>query len=479
MEKIMRMKSYLPITLLLTLFLFSGCTTITTQKKDPSQAEAIAKPENILPAPWVQFDPDGKFSFIAFGDTRNSDLLKESSCSSSSSSSDTTTSSGSNSEKSDSDDEPKTCLCDEIDHGVKNKFGDYRLHLIRRVANSLKGELSPLQSPKNSFALFTGDMIYCGGHGPYWGQIRDIFDQNLRGQERCPAKLYSVLGNHELWGQGALKEFLETYPCQSQQDLLSRYFAFYAGQSAFISLDSGGYGKDKEKFANDDTKWSIDIPFKDQEEWLKQVIDYGVQKKGVKNVFVQYHKPSFSHFKHPPLSDKNDPVVTLELMKKKGKYSGLNFYVFNGHNHTTEFYKTPGGIFVLVAGGGGAPQPPNCVGKMHLLGLSQTDALSKECKHKNNRKNYDHKKGTLRTLIPPPEERFWKSLNRSLNERVGRINYFQVVVNGGKVTMQEICLTETKDGKELFEQGVFIDQKGNITAPTDTSRCQRYRLKEI
>ncbi|MDL2123647.1 MAG: hypothetical protein LWX51_11315 [Deltaproteobacteria bacterium] len=103
---------------------------------------------------------------------------------------------------------------------------------------------------------------------------------------------------------------------------------------------------------------------------LNGLLDKSHKTRGLKNVFIQYHKPSFSQSVQPPLDDDNDPLTVLTSFKKS--HPNVNIYVFNGHNHTTEMYKTREEILLMVTGVGGASQ------KGYLDNLTHSKITPKE-----------------------------------------------------------------------------------------------------
>ncbi len=337
----------LAICLLVILGTAPSCQRLTV--REPA---SIRPPANIIAAPDV---PSSTFRFIVFGDVRNSNMKKN------------RVTKGKPAGKAAPNEvptpptgkgAPEICRCENTKDGLTD--AQY-LALRDRTITEVCRRISETEA---AFALFSGDMVYKGKSADDWNRVKRLAGDRMK-------LIYPVLGNHELWGgPEALKNFYGSFPQiapeTAEVEKKPHHYAFFAGKNAFIALCSGAYGPggfNKEREASDDASWNcLQKDFKAQMAWTKQVLDYGRMKHDIDNVFIQYHKPSFSSFKHPPLSDAGNPIHTLK--EYSDTVPALNFYVFNGHNHTTELYHPYEGsrIVVLVAGGGGAPQKycPDC-----------------------------------------------------------------------------------------------------------------------
>ncbi len=273
---------------------------------------------------------------------------------------------------------------------------------------------SELITKNAAFSLFTGDLIWKGGEQVYWDEVAEFFPERIR------ENIFPIPGNHETWGDPGLANYFSFF---SHLDHRHSYY-FTLGNSLFVSLCSGGYVGEyskKNAYAQDRTfnctqadyqGLQLDV-FLDRAE--AQMAGAGT---ALKNVFVQYHKPSFSYYKHPPLETGSDPVDALKAFARSRE--NLQILVFNGHNHTTELYRPAANISVLVAGGGGAPQA----------------VLSPDLPGSAVKKIYQEKGVT---------ELFWEALGSTTENRTQRINYWTVQVDDGAntVTVTEKVLTFT------------------------------------
>jgi len=323
----------------------------------------------------------------------------------------------------------------------KNGPEDRAYHKLRNlVMKRIAASLTPGGTNPASFALFTGDMIYQGGDDYYWKEIYDIFNGSIG--DPAKGKIFSVIGNHEAWkGSGTfdpMELYFKAYPyLQDKNQRKLHNYAFTIGQSLFVSLCSGVYGENYTEEDADkwDREWNCEVvsSFDNLMKSFRKLYKEVNARDKIKNIFIQYHKQSFSYFKHPPLDAKNDPLNTLLEFKRSNP--DLRVYIFNGHNHTTEIYKPADNVFAVVAGGGGAP----------------TGVYTNVC---NNGK--------------PMKELFWKTLGITLDKRQRRINYFTVKLSQDQLPeITEIVLAANKDtGWIGFVEGIKIDSKGNISAPS-------------
>ncbi len=330
----------------------------------------------------------GKFSFILFGDTRTSSTED---------------------------------LMQPDNKAYKN--------IRNRVFNAVTATLKKKDA---SFTLFTGDMIWRGGDNSYWKEAESVLTPYTM------KKIYPIMGNHELWdvnkeGEG-LRNFGNAFPHLKTRDgkVLHNYW-FMIGDNLFINLCTGKYGKNysKENAYKWDKEWTCTVAnFPQVKKAMVKIISSFAKEKKRGNVFVQYHKPSFSYYKHPPLDSVNDPAVVLSNLKKE--YAQLDMYVFNGHNHTTEIYNY-NAVKVIVAGGGGAP-----------------------AKQKYTPYPAPYK---------PVKELFWAALGIDKTKRPRRANYFTVDIDMKRKTpvlIVEKCLGKMKkDGLIRFCNGCSI-VKGEI-----------------
>jgi hypothetical protein len=339
---------------------------------------------HLIAPPPVQYDSRGGYTFIVFGDTRTA--------------------------KNDSEKE------DKIFHDLRNWTHE-----------EVKRELDEFAS----FALYSGDFIWRGGDATYWKEIQTQFPASLRSVSF--PRLFPVIGNHEAWeldgNVGAMKNYFDTFPYLAQNGVQYHNYAFVIGNSLFVNLCSGVYGTDPEKFEEDDKIWNCKAieSFDKLMQSLRLLYGQLTYKGRLKNIFVTYHKPSYSTYEHPPLNTDNDPVQTL-LEFKKGK-PDLHIFVFNGHNHVTELFQPSPGVFALVAGGGGAPQ-------------KQGIAVN------------DHGK--------PMPELFWSAVGSS---RYRRINFFRAYIDQqDDISIEERVLCANDDFAVItYFKGVVIDKNGSIS----------------
>lgn len=283
-----------------------------------------------------------------------------------------------------------------------------------------------LSSQKAAFSLFTGDLIWQGGKLVFWEEPKAYFSQSIR------RKIYPTPGNHETWKDPLLSNYFNFFPHLEK----NHSYYFTCGNSLFISICTGGYiGEYSKELAFEQdrkiTCTQADYIQLQLPSFLETTAD-NMAKSGtpLKNIFVQYHKPSFSYYKHPPLDKKSDPVEALRAFAQKNEK--VQILVFNGHNHTTELYQPAPNIMVLVAGGGGAPQK--------VLSQDLPSVAVKEI--------YEEK---------GVKEVFWKALGSTTEKRTMRINYWTVEVDNtvNKVIVTEKVLTFT--GREhVFVNGLTI-----------------------
>jgi hypothetical protein len=297
---------------------------------------------------------------------------------------------------------------------------DVAFHHIRDMVYRQVSSL--LNRQEASFALFSGDLIWQGGVKYYWDELETVLTEGVR------KKFYPVIGNHEAWqGKHGAADPLQFYFDAFPHIKGLHNYAFKIGRSLFVNLCSGVYGEAYSPFKayRWDQEWNCKKwTFSQVKAAMQELLDEGLAaEEPLQNVFVQYHKPSYSYYGHPPLKSKNDPVQLL--LPYKEKYPSLKVFVFNGHNHTTEMYRPAAGVWVIVAGGGGAPQPTG----------PKTNCNIKD-----------------------EPELFWKALGKPLMPREHRVNYFVVTVKTGegKVTIREKCLMGTPQGTVFFGDGVVI-----------------------
>lgn len=336
--------------------------------------------------PKVFYDRDGGYCFIAFGDTRTAN--------------------------------PAHWV---EEHGAAFKTIRDRTH--KEVNNQLYSEAS--------FAMFTGDLLWRGSNRHYWREALELIPPGFRSREAY--RFFPVLGNHELWqAKGepdALEQYFSAFPFLSHGQTSFHNYYFVIKDSLFVSLCSGGYGTDPDGFKEDDRTWnctaitSFNALMDSLWEIYKQMVGRGPIPR---NIFVQYHKPSYSTFAHPPLGTQNDPLTTLMALKRATPE--LRVYVLNGHNHVTELFHPAEGVYTLTAGGGGAPQ--------------KTGVPSRD-------------------WGKPMKERFWEAVGHPRNRR---FNFFRIHVDaGGTASVEEMCLYSYEEGAHIgYGPGVTIDRKGNI-----------------
>lgn len=366
-------------------------TKAQLQKKASPIKTGVSQPAfdneiHLISPPAVNRDSQGGYSFIVFGDTRTAQ-----------------------------DDSKKE---DQIFHKIRNST-----HF------EVKGELDQLAS----FAVYTGDLIWRGSNNGYWQEIRDQFPASLR--STSSPRIFPVIGNHESWQQGgegdAMGNYFGTFPYLAQNGVQFHNYAFVIGNSLFVNLCSGGYGSDPKKFEEDDKVWNCEKV--ESFDKLMQSLGslYGqltYRGRKLSNIFVTYHKPSYSTFEHPPLNTGNDPLQTLLGFKKENP--ALKIFVFNGHNHVTELFRPAPGVFALVAGGGGAPQK---------AGIPVDD----------------HGK--------PMQELFWPAVG---SDRYRRINFFRASVGPSDegVSIEERVFCANDDFAVLdYFKGVVIDKDGSVS----------------
>lgn len=202
------------------------------------------------------------------------------------------------------------------------------------------------------FCIHTGDLVLWsdGPRNPYWNYFRGLFYDDLS-QRGLDERVFPVIGNHEYWRDPTADNFFKIFRHLSPEEPNTgyHYYSFEYGKCVFVFLCSGwrctdgGYSE----------CWNCaQASFSEQMSWMMATLNRA-RHRGVKHVFVTYHKPSFSHSEHRPLVDSIDPRRYLEQFLATA--DGIDITVFNGHNHTTEFYVHKG-IRYLVLGGGGAPQ---------------------------------------------------------------------------------------------------------------------------
>lgn len=205
------------------------------------------------------------------------------------------------------------------DHRSSNP--EARRAIVQKIA-----ELKP------AFVLFTGDLVRRGEQWHDWQVYRNeskpLRDANVR--------LFTVPGNHELWGDKRLEHYFEQFPELKHE----RWYTVRAGNTLSLMLDS-------------------DVDQKDSPEW--QWIDKTLASvpNDIDFVFIALH--------HPPLTKSSDRMTggghsvrphEAELARMIEQHAATmrqKIIVLAGHVHNYERYERNGVTYIVTGGGGATP----------------------------------------------------------------------------------------------------------------------------
>jgi len=199
--------------------------------------------------------------------------------------------------------------------------------------------LQAVRQAAPAFVLDSGDMIY--GHTEDETKIRQEWRRYCEVIKTCPAPMFHVPGNHDIWDEASGGIYRELWG--------KTYYAFDYGNSRFIGLD---------------TETADGHLGEEQLRWLEQQFERSTQR----NVFVFLHRPLF------PVDGgigssldrfvaERDRVHKLFVTNRKVVRG-----VFAGHEHLYSFQRRDG-LPYYISGGGGAPLylAPELGGFHHFL----------------------------------------------------------------------------------------------------------------
>lgn len=210
-----------------------------------------------------------------------------------------------------------------------NRPAHARLHQPKQFISMLK-EIDALNP---AFVVNPGDMIFGSKNQQtamkQFDEYLSVVKSNLR------AKMYPVIGNHDVSGSKANQDYLEN-------QLGKLYYSFNYGGSHFIVLNSEIVGQESRIIGT-------------QLEWLRD----DLRNSKAANKFVFVHQPLFPVGGHIGSSLDKYPKDrdALHSLFVRNKVTA----VFEGHEHL--FYEqVKNGVRYIISGGGGAPTYPSIHG---------------------------------------------------------------------------------------------------------------------
>lgn len=182
---------------------------------------------------------------------------------------------------------------------------------------------------KPDFIMNTGDMIVKPGNKEQWANFWEL-------SKPITVPYFLTVGNHD--AHPKVPSSQKTYKQEVDLPGNELYYAFVAGNSLFVVLDSNLADEEK-KITGEQFKW------------LESVFVNSTQK----HKFVFLHHPLYTdlwkgHHAHDSIDKYPESRDRLEAFLAKYKVDA----VFAGHEHYYE-RRTVDGIIHIITGGGGAP----------------------------------------------------------------------------------------------------------------------------
>ncbi len=217
-------------------------------------------------------------------------------------------------------------------HALRNIRGAFSFIVIgdnRSGDETYKKLVSLIMERNPDFVVNTGDIIATPGDNRQWAKFWEM-------SKPITVPYFLTVGNHDANPKVPRSERIY----QEQVDLPGNefYYAFTAGNSLFIVLDSFLDGQER-NITGEQFKWIEGVLAKSKE----------------KHKFVFLHHPMYTdlgkgHHAHDSLDKYPESRDRLEALLVSGKVDA----VFAGHEHYYE-RRTVDGILHIITGGGGAP----------------------------------------------------------------------------------------------------------------------------
>ncbi|NLT51252.1 MAG: hypothetical protein GXX85_10075 [Ignavibacteria bacterium] len=180
--------------------------------------------------------------------------------------------------------------------------------------------------------ILLGDAVFDGSSKSEW----DFFDEDILPIRKKGIPVYSVLGNHEYFGDN--KTALNNYFSEYREIKKSKYYSLTYGKNAFLMLNS-----------NFDEMSKSDISM--QNRWFKETLEKFNLDETIKSVFVITHHPPFTNSK--AVSENKD--VQKYFLDSYFSSPKTKMF-FSGHCHSFEHFIKAGKHFIVSGGGGGPRQ---------------------------------------------------------------------------------------------------------------------------
>ena len=179
--------------------------------------------------------------------------------------------------------------------------------------------------------ILLGDLVFQGDSEPQWVYFDRLFAAVRR--EKIP--LYSVLGNHEYFGEDriALEKFYTRFPQLEKR----QWYAVTIDGIAFLMLNSNINKLDEAQM-------------RAQQFWYQRVLSQFETDTSVHSIIVCCHHPPFTN----STSVDSDALVQQQFVQPFISASKAKVF-FSGHCHAYEHFVHQGKHF-FVSGGGGGPR---------------------------------------------------------------------------------------------------------------------------
>lgn len=180
--------------------------------------------------------------------------------------------------------------------------------------------------------IILGDAVFKGSSKSEW----DFFDEDILPIRKKNVPVYSVLGNHEYYGNkdSAIGNYFSEFP----QINKSFYYSVSCGSLAFIFLNSNFAKLPEEEIAR-------------QNRWFKETLEKFNIDENIHSVFVLTHHPPFTNSK--AVSENKD--IQKYFLDSFISSSKTKIF-FSGHCHSFEHFIEAGKNFIVSGGGGGPRQ---------------------------------------------------------------------------------------------------------------------------